>query len=158
MSHLFSYPTATLPTATVRLNPALVTIQEKKAVRPTQRALLAPDGTRWVYQLSPNRMQTFQVTVDRLHEADSGIYAGYGSLYNFIDAFANFMMNQFDLTHTDGLTTPVWFSSESWALQEGPIGGGVAPLICRRWSRCRDADRRGRTVAPGVALAPWSAV
>lgn len=122
MSHVLSWPTMTSPSNAVTLNPALVTIQEAANLRPVQRVLRAADGTRWVFQLSDHRLQTFRVTVDRLHEADVGGFSGYASLANFIDVSANYAMNQFDLTHTDGITTPVYFSSEMWTFEEVVYG------------------------------------
>ena len=106
MSHIFSYPSAASPTTLLMLHPALVTVQEEH-LEPVQRVLEAADGTQWVFQLSGNRLQTYEVLVADLQEADLDGFAGYGSLVAFVDTIANWSMTTWDFTHSDGGTVRV---------------------------------------------------
>ena len=118
MSHLFRYPTAASPSSTVTLHPALVLIQREN-IRPIQRLLRAPDGTHWFFQLTPNRLQRYEVTVTDLPLANFTSFSGYQALKDFFDGITNWMERSFDMTHTDGLTLPVRLDLETWTFPEG---------------------------------------
>lgn len=131
MSHLFRYPTAGAPTATVTLRPSLVTIQEE-LIEPIQRALEAADGTQWIYALSANRRQTFTVLVEDLQEADAAGFSGYASLKAFFESSTNWMQSQFDLTHEDGITTTVRLLQDRWAFRETIKGYWSGEFLLRK--------------------------
>ena len=89
MSHIFSYPSAALPTTTIlRLHPALVTIQEEDFAF-VQRMLDAADGTPWVFQLAGIDPQTYDVLVADLQEADLGGFSGYLTSRSFFRNITN---------------------------------------------------------------------
>ena len=121
MSHIFSYPSAAAPTATVVLHPALVTIQEEDFVF-AQRLVRTADGTPWVFALTGNRLQTYEVIVEALHEADMGGFSGYRTLWTFFHLMTNGAMSPWSLTHTDGETTTVRLIPERWKFPEGKKG------------------------------------
>lgn len=113
MAHLLRFPTAGAPTATCTLDPSLVRVQEYEDLRPAQRSLKTPNGTRWALQLSGNRLQAFRASFQFLHEADRGANSGLTSLLTFIDSVLNYGMNPCDFTHQDGTTTKIWVLPDS---------------------------------------------
>lgn len=123
MAHIFSYPNASSPSAQITLHPALVRIDDEADIQPVQRYIEAPDGTQWVFQLSTNRRLGFEVIVSNLPEADFTIAAqlfhGYSSLKTFFDSNTNWMQQQFECGHTDGVVTPVRVVLASWSFREG---------------------------------------
>ena len=121
MSHLLRYPNAGTPVVTITLNPALVTIQDQN-IEPVQRYLEAPDGTQWVFALSSNRKQSYEVIVEDLPEATSGGFSGFNALLDFFQTTTNWMASSWDLTHDDGETATVRIRLESWQFIEGLRG------------------------------------
>ena len=131
MSHLLRYPNYTSPTQTVTLSPAFVTIQDVH-ITPLQRLLSAADGTQWVFQLSANLIQEYEVQVDALAEADSGGFSGFTTLQTFFTTHVTWMLTPFDLTHDDGGTVTVRLVSPQWTFTEGKLGRWSGSFTVRK--------------------------
>ena len=133
MAHTFGFPAGQGYTATVTLDPSLVTIQEER-IMPAQRFRETADGTHWVFQLSGNRLQTFEVLVEWLHEINNGTLSGYLTLKQFFEAPVNWMGAVFDLVHDDGGTTVVRLVLEQngWEFTEVQKGRWSGRFLLRK--------------------------
>lgn len=118
MSHTLSYPSIAVPTYTVVLHPALVTIQDHGSVEPYQRIVESADGTQYVFQTSANLRQVLGVEIIDLPESDAGGFSGLTSLYNFFALRTTWGLSQFDLTHDDANTFVVRLAPPFWQFRE----------------------------------------